>query len=165
MRTLFIALLFLVGSIQQAQAQALTFSYRGLVGASARYEHPVAGADLFGELGASGWLLYGDDPDGGANQSPYMVRNHLKLGLDIPVGSAGLFVGPRVMGAWHLVSGGLEAVAESGAMATVGQKWDTQSGLRMHIGLGAGIHAFFREGDRLVVPLPHLELRLGPRAG
>lgn len=153
-------LLTLLAAIPTAHAQAWTFSYRGMVGASIRYEHPMAATQVFGELGASGWIIYGDDPHAGPNQSPLLLREHLKLGLDIPTGTDGWFVGPRAVGAYNWVLNQDTDGPELGAAAVAGRKWDSGD-VRVHVAAGLGAHLLMRDDEQLLLPLPHLEARFG----
>jgi len=156
-------LLFQLCFIGKAHAEALTFSYRSMVGASVRYEHPVGPGALFGEVGTSGWLIYGDDPSQGGNQSPLVLRNHLKFGFDQPTRTNGWYLGPRVVGAWHWVQDGAGNVGEVGLLGTIGQKTKTASGRPMQMGFGLGMHGLLRCDDQLWVLMPHVELRFGTK--
>lgn len=152
-----------------SEATSLTFSLRGMVGLSVRLDHPVSdNLVLLEEIGASGWLIYGDDPTRGGGQSPTLIRPHLKLGADWVFDSEGAgrwYAGPRLMGA-VFVNPTVEddLLGELALQGTVGRKWDWK-GLRMQLGAGLGVHHLRRPNDELTVPLPHIEVRLGPVLG
>jgi hypothetical protein len=145
-----------------AQERALTFSYRAMVGASARYEAPVLpGVVALAEGGVSSWLIYGDDPTAGGNQSPVTVRPHVKLGGDVRLPDSNLFLGARVLAARN------EVVLNDGVsnwelapQITAGAK-SRGPGTRLHVGFGIGPHRFVRADDAAWIWMPHVELRLG----
>ena len=160
------AFLFFFSSTAAAAESAFTVSYRGMVGLSGRFEHPLAERMvLFEEVGASGWLVYGDDPTGG-EPSPMLLRLHGKLGVDValqdPMASH-WYVGGRVVGAYLLNTTGDSM--EAAAQGTLGRKWNAGD-WRLQLGAGVGIHNFWDLTDStntLFVPLPHVEARIGRR--
>ncbi len=83
MKTWILALLALVGTAEAAEGQlAVTGAFRGMVGGSLRLEHPVSPRVVaLEDVGVSGWVVYGDSPDG--TPSPTLLRTHLKVGADL----------------------------------------------------------------------------------
>jgi len=163
--TFFAFLLFFTGTASAAES-AFTISYRGMVGLSGRFEHPLAERlVLFEEVGASGWLVYGDDPTGG-EPSPMLLRVHGKLGVDVALqepSESHWYVGGRAVGAYLFNTAG--DFTEVGGQATLGRKWNAGD-WRLQLGAGAGFHYLWDLTDptnTLLIPLPHVEARIGRR--
>jgi hypothetical protein len=152
-------------SLPAQAAPVVSFSYRALVGASVRVEVPVSPLlSPFGEVGASGWVIPGDDPTTGQG-SVLLLRLHGKVGIDVGHAAGGVYIGPRVVVADTRVWGGVDN-RELGLLATVGYKAVGQAGrgTRTQLGVGGGLHAFRSSGPDpqvAVFPLPHVELRFG----
>ena len=167
MRWIGILLLMLVATpAHAAERAALTASFRGMVGASVRLDHPISKrVTLLEEIGASAWVVYGDDPTR-QQGSPVLLRPHVKLGLDVMSngGNGRWYGGPRIVGGWFfpLTATPTSAQAEVGLMATVGRKWDWGK-MRFQVGGGLGGHYLmaWRDGNDLFLPMPHAELRIG----
>ncbi len=156
-------LLYALLGLAQAADPALTFSYRGMLGASVRMEVPSSDTvSWFGEVGGSSWLIPGDVGGGGENVGSVLdLRGHLKVGTDYTAAS-GFYAGPRVVGAYnHVINGGGDFI-DIGAMGTVGVKVSGGDHAVLQLGGGLGAYAFVRSDDWIVLPLPHVELRFGP---